>query len=71
MADIADIAWEREEEHRARAIEAARRRMRGPSQRIENGRVLCRDCGKPIPAARLAALPRAARCLPCQKEAEA
>jgi DnaK suppressor protein len=32
---------------------------------------ICRDCGRPIPAARLRVLPFATRCLPCQANTEA
>lgn len=39
-------------------------------QRRQGGRVLCRACGEPIAAARLRALPEAARCLVCQARRE-
>ncbi len=72
MADIADMAQAREEAHRARAIEAARRGLHGGDQAMdEDGRIVCVDCGERIPPARLAVVPRAVRCLPCQEAAEA
>ncbi|RMF14195.1 MAG: TraR/DksA family transcriptional regulator [Candidatus Dadabacteria bacterium] len=70
VADIVDRAQEREEAHRARAIEAARRVMRPGRQRIRDGRVVCLDCGEPIPAGRLAVVPTAVRCLGCQRAHE-
>ena len=33
-----------------------------------SGVVLCRDCGEPIPTARLAAQRHAVRCIDCQRE---
>jgi len=34
------------------------------------GLTVCEDCGNPISAARLEALPSARRCVPCQDQAE-
>lgn len=73
MADIVDLAQRREAEmleeaHRRRAIAVARQMMHG--QRIEGGRVICADCGEPIPAGRLRAQPHAVRCLGCQAALE-
>ena len=71
MADIADLAQMREEEIRAQAIEQARRLMdQDGGQRIKNGRIICTDCGTPIPAGRLRARPGATRCVECQAELE-
>ena len=49
----------------------AMRSVPDEEQLVENGRVVCRDCGEPIPAARLAACPEACRCVVCQEAAEA
>ncbi len=65
------MAQAREEAHRTRAIEAARRTMAVGEQVIENGRVICADCGAPIPAGRLRARPDATRCVDCQAALEA
>ena len=40
------------------------------NQVIENGRVVCAECGDTIPAARLAAMPQATRCRTCQEDFE-
>lgn len=56
----------------ALAQAAARRfeRQEPDQERDADGRVVCADCGERIPAARLAALPRAVRCRGCQEDAE-
>lgn len=51
-------------QHSEDALQLVRLRM--AENRNESGR--CRDCGANIPAARLKAVPNAARCLPCQAE---
>jgi RNA polymerase-binding transcription factor DksA len=48
-----------------RDVEDALARMRSGSY----GR--CVGCGMPVPAGRLEVLPQAARCMPCQREADA
>lgn len=49
----------------------ARARRPARERQLRRGaRVLCRACGEPIAAARLAALPEAARCLACQARRE-
>lgn len=47
------------------AAHAAARALAG-----EGGDGRCAGCGEPIPPARLAALPNAVRCLPCQRRHE-
>jgi phage/conjugal plasmid C-4 type zinc finger TraR family protein len=39
-------------------------------QVMVNGRVVCAECGQPIPAARLAAVPGVVRCRECQEDFE-
>jgi phage/conjugal plasmid C-4 type zinc finger TraR family protein len=46
------------------------RKLPAPPQRIKGGVVVCANCGKAIPPARLKALPGASRCVGCQEEAE-
>jgi DnaK suppressor protein len=72
-ADIANVVYEREQEETMRQvfqrdaaqIEDARKR------RAEGTYGICEDCGKPIPAARLQAMPEATRCVECQRRREA
>jgi phage/conjugal plasmid C-4 type zinc finger TraR family protein len=40
------------------------------AQVVEDGRVVCAECGQPIPLARLAAMPGATRCRECQDDFE-
>ena len=48
-----------------------RREIRAALHRVADGSYgLCTDCEEPIAARRLAAVPWAARCLPCQENAE-
>jgi len=67
--DFADQAQAAETVHRQAALASAR--ARNESQILEDGRVVCRDCGESIPAARLAACPGACRCVACQEEVDA
>ncbi len=62
--DISDPGIERLHATALAAHFAARR----PPQASRDGR--CRDCGDPIPPARIAAVPDAARCTTCQAVAE-
>ena len=66
--DIVDEAQLPEALFRLEAL-ARRPEPSGEPLRI-GGRVVCRDCGEVIPAARLAAVPHAARCVVCQEQAE-
>jgi len=57
------------------AREAALNRQRSRAMErdrplIINGERCCRDCGDPIPAARLAARPESVRCLRCKEDKE-
>ncbi|OLN31322.1 hypothetical protein DVDV_0110 [Desulfovibrio sp. DV] len=70
MADEADQAQATEVMHRQAALDCARCRH-VEEQEYAGGRIVCRDCGEPIPAARLDILPTACRCVACQEEAEA
>ncbi len=68
--DFADMSQEAESLHRLAAL-ADVRPGRREEQLYDAGRIVCRDCGEPIPSARLAFLPTACRCVACQEEAEA
>ncbi|MGD9610474.1 MAG: TraR/DksA C4-type zinc finger protein [Desulfovibrionaceae bacterium] len=67
--DIADEGQQAEALFLAGAIAAARAAPAG-AQVIVNGQVVCADCGQPIPAKRIAAVPGATRCRDCQEAAE-
>lgn len=64
MADSMDLAQQREQEDRERHINNARARVPGVS------RVLCAECGAPIPPARRRAIPGVQCCVTCQEIAE-
>lgn len=70
-ADVFDRASEVEAMHRKDALEAqaARAKYRGPAPKVFNGVLCCAECGEPIPAERLAAVPGVGLCRPCQVEA--
>ena len=73
MADEGDLGAAREEELRADALAAWRRRAESTRTGTdEHGRARtgCEECGEPISAARRAAVPGCARCVECQEEAE-
>jgi DnaK suppressor protein len=65
MDDI-DRAQELQDLFRQKALESQQKRRAEPEQWIEDGTVLCIDCGLEIEAGRLAAIPNAARCTECQ-----
>ena len=67
--DFADEGQAAETLYREGAIAAALPAPAG-NQVIENGRVVCAECGDTIPAARLAAMPQATRCRTCQEDSE-
>jgi len=67
--DFADDAQRAEGLFLAEAIDAARRCLDGV-QVYRDGRVVCADCGEPIPPMRLQYLPGATRCRDCQMERE-
>lgn len=69
--DDADWAKRYEQEDRQRAISAALARPEQPPQQFDdNGNVICLECGDPIPEARLAIKPDAARCTECKARLE-
>ena len=55
---------------RQSALTKAQTRPHEAQEIDAQGRVVCLDCGEPIPAARLRALPHAVRCVDCQAEYE-
>ncbi len=69
MADFCDLASEAERKFKDAALAKA-----GAVSQVQlvdqAGRVICLECGEPIPANRLAAMPGAARCVECQTECE-
>lgn len=67
MADLGDEAQLLTEMEREAAIAALRAR-RAAGGAGAGG--ICIDCDEPIPLPRLAAIPGAERCLPCQEAAE-
>ncbi|MCE5184632.1 MAG: TraR/DksA family transcriptional regulator [Planctomycetaceae bacterium] len=71
MGDEIDRAQAATEVYQEAALLAHKRRT--PPARIvplNGGARDCLDCGKPIPAARLKALPNAIRCIECQNKKE-
>ncbi|MEO3990260.1 TraR/DksA family transcriptional regulator [Pseudocitrobacter cyperus] len=64
MADVMDLAQQREQEDRERYISNARRRIAAPSCFI------CEECDAPIPEARRIAIPGVVFCVACQQIAE-
>lgn len=70
MTDIGDDAQAAEALFREAALTAAARPAPAGGQVVEDGRVVCVECGEPIPAARLAAVPGATRCRGCQEVSE-
>jgi phage/conjugal plasmid C-4 type zinc finger TraR family protein len=67
-ADRAELEIERE---LARALAARQARAATPEPAPQTGPRPCIDCGEPIPAARLRALPHALRCIDCAADREA
>ncbi|HJA77018.1 TraR/DksA family transcriptional regulator [uncultured Desulfovibrio sp.] len=68
--DVFDQATELERLDRESALLRARSQMdRGGPEWID-GVPCCRECGEPIPAKRLEALPGVGLCLSCQEERE-
>jgi len=63
--DIADEAQAMEAAHLASALAARPGLSVEAQERDRHGRVVCLDCGELIPAARLAAIPDACRCVEC------
>jgi DnaK suppressor protein len=77
MGDVADQAGELVDHYQAAALKhlhEEQERLRRIEQSIAPAQPgderECRDCGKEIPAERLAVLPRAMRCVKCAELAE-
>ncbi len=71
--DIFDQAQELERLEREAALSRARNASAQASEGPEwiDGVACCRECGEPIPPARLAAVPGVGLCKACQEEMEA
>jgi len=67
MADFCDDAQEHEAQFLAQALDRAKPTP-GPVPDIVNGVACCAECGEPIPAARLAAVPGVGLCVGCAEE---
>jgi phage/conjugal plasmid C-4 type zinc finger TraR family protein len=65
MADIIDAASEQETREREAAISAAVVELNYPAPEYEHGVAICVDCGEPIPAERIRAMPACGLCLGC------
>lgn len=66
MTDIIDRAAEQEEIHRQTALNIALIKAAEPQDIDDDGNHYCNDCGRAIPAARMAAVPLTVRCIDCQ-----
>lgn len=69
MPDLLDRAAELEQRQRDQALKHALNRPKETPRQDETGRY-CISCDIAIPAARLAAVPHAVRCISCQQERE-
>ena len=72
LGDWASASAETDLEIRIRESEVGElRSIDAALQRIEEGTYgICEDCGKPIPSARLIAIPNAVQCLECKRAEE-
>jgi phage/conjugal plasmid C-4 type zinc finger TraR family protein len=72
-ADIAGVLYGREEEETTRQVlERDAAQIEDAKKRRADGNYgICEDCGRPIPEARLEAMPEATRCVECQRKREA
>ena len=70
MPDVADLAQPCEALVRLSALASRRRAARGPGAPLVDGVAVCAECGDPIPAARLRAVPGCSLCVECQAEAD-
>lgn len=68
--DIFDQAQELERLDRETALLRARAALHREGPEWIDGRPCCRECGEPIPARRLEALPGVGLCRACQEERE-
>lgn len=66
MSDIIDRAAEQEEIHRQTALNIALIRASEHQDIDDDGNHYCNDCGRNIPAARMAAVPLTVCCIDCQ-----
>jgi phage/conjugal plasmid C-4 type zinc finger TraR family protein len=66
--DDVDYASEREQRELERRIKSIQGSLN--TNRDANGDVRCEDCDEIIPPARIAAMPSARRCIPCQTSSE-
>lgn len=68
--DIFDQATELERLERESALRQAARGVYQEGPEWINGEPCCRECGEPIPPARMRAIPGVGLCLACQEERE-
>ena len=68
--DVFDQATELERLDRESALLRARAAMDQEGPEWIDGKPCCRECGEPIPEARLKAIPGVGLCLSCQEEWE-
>lgn len=68
--DIFDQASELERLNREAALRRAQQGAYSDGPEWINGEPCCRECGEPIPAQRIKAIPGVGLCLPCQEEHE-
>ncbi len=70
MPDEIDLAQEAQAQANAAAVSLVVYRQPGRGPDMSTGVACCRECGEELPAARLAAVPDAERCVGCQREVE-
>jgi len=70
VIDFGDEGQAAEALFREGAIAAALPTAPAGDQVMDNGRVVCAECGEPIPDPRLKAVPGATRCRACQADFE-
>ena len=68
--DIFDQATELERLERDSALQQATRTLYREGPEWIDGEACCRECGEPIPAERIRAIPGVGLCLACQEEWE-
>lgn len=61
---------DRATDYQQRMIEHGIERARRERCEIAEGAVVCIDCGRPIPVARLSVVPWATRCVMCEARAD-
>lgn len=70
MTDVSDCATEREEQHRADALQAQARRSGLAGKTMLDSAGECKVCDESIPAARRRAIPGVQTCVECQADLE-